>query len=619
MINSLKKNFYENLSLFYAVYFIIFILFLTTIAPIITTSSAATYWSDYQEKSFASGSGTSSDPYIITTPGQLYYFFSSNKNAYGKLGTTLDLSAHMWDSPEISTEKINLDGDGKSILNLQSNSIYCGLIGKNTNSNSEITFNNLTIKLKYSGSSSSQYGGGLVGYTDGTVNLNKCVADGTITASFSNFIGGFIGRANYLNATQCLNYVSMYVTDGNVGGICGYVNISATLKLCGNNGDLTTNKTYAGGLIANCGSLTVNECFNYGIITANNGYVGGLFGSVTSSSDYTLTDVYNSGIITGNYAGGLIAFSNKKVTLNNAYNSGDVVSQQNITPTKYVDNGTHNIGMNFTGFGEMSIPQSSNVNKNESIAETYDTGGTAEYYIQPYISNIVYDKYAADVSLLNQKDKIAKKTNTYSIEPSCLENNFSKTITFSLNVDITLEGVSGSTKKVYKDCQFEVPVLTMDILACNSVIHPPNSQFQGQIDIECDGYQLSDCKTPDGIWLTQYLFDKYIFSGNSNNRVASVKNIYFVGVRVGVYGNNVYRVVPLMLFRLQMYDDYNNRVWWADYVSIVDYDYCDITYNTVKEKYYTADYIKTVNFGDNFAVNENINGGMPYLKNFYWQ
>ena len=611
MINSLKKNFYENLSLFYAVYFIIFILFLTTIAPIITTSSATTYWSNYQEKSFASGSGTSSDPYIITTPGQLYYFFSSNKNAYGKLGTTLDLSAHMWDSPEISTEKINLDGDGKSILNLQSNSIYCGLIGKNTNSNSEITFNNLTIKLKYSGSSSSQYGGGLVGYTDGTVNLNKCVADGTITASFSNFIGGFIGRANYLNATQCLNYVSMYVTDGNVGGICGYVNISATLKLCGNNGDLTTNKTYAGGLIANCGSLTVNECFNSGIITANNGYVGGLFGSVTSSSNYTLTDVYNSGIITGNYAGGLIAFSNKKVTLNNAYNTGDVVSTKNTGVTyaeKTLDGVVNNQRRFILDGSTISNIYNSNISidNDKNLAETYGTGGGGEnedFYLFEVIKKIRYVDFIYDVSLVNGKNKILSKNNVYSVKPS----SYDETTTNQIGIYVGFCGVNGSYYREKSPVIYNLNSASGEVqkFALFSVSAGSST-----------GYVID--KDDHNLWWTFWGYNYNSYQYNKANVV------HMHGIAIEKNGNELV-FSPVMHV---LYSQFNGSGYYLgskEGIFVLDEEYqwgkyrCDIPEIPKEQTYYDKDYIKSNNFGNNFAVNENINGGMPYLKNFYWQ
>ncbi len=629
MIKNLRLNFYKNFSFLYAVYFIIVILFATTLVPIISTSSATTYWSANKETTFAGGSGTSFDPYIITTGGQLYYFVSA-KGGYGKLGTTIDLSAHTWDSPTITKSILYLDGDGKSILNLNSDSVYGGFIGKVNNSNSIITLKNLTINVKLNNSTSSASSvGAFVGETNGKIVLDKCVATGTIDGKYKN-TGGFVGIiTNTIEATDCLNYVniSTTTTNYNVGGIIGYSN-SATLNNCGNNGNIIYNNTSiyygkCGGILGYCNNVTISQCFNTGNINCSYGYAGGLAGALYNSKTFEIKDAYNTGKISGTYAGGLVGYSQSTINLTNIYNSGDVVSQQNITPTKFVDNNSYNIGMNFKGYGETSIPQNANTNGN-SIAQPYDTGGSTSYYIQPYITDIEYDKYAADVSLLNQRNKIGKKTNVYSIEPSCLKNNFSKTITFSLNVNRTLEGVSGSSKEVFDVCEFEVPVLTKDIFACNSIIHPPNSQFQGYIDIECDSiYWISEsCSTPNEILLSQYIFVKNIFSGNYNNRIDSVHDIILVGARVGnvsSFDQTVYRIVPLLLFRIQMYDDYNNRVWWADYVPIIDYYYCDIEYSVDTETYYSVSQIKSANLGDNFAIDENINGGMPYLKNFYWQ
>ena len=152
----LKHNFYKNFSFFYAIYFLIVILFATTLVPIITTSSATTYWSSYKDRIWL-GDGSEENPYIITTPGQLYYF--SIVGGHGKLGTTLDLSAHYWDSPTFIGTFLSLDGDGKSILNLtfSSNSIYCGLIGYTNAKSVTIKFSNLSIDVGFSSATTGSY------------------------------------------------------------------------------------------------------------------------------------------------------------------------------------------------------------------------------------------------------------------------------------------------------------------------------------------------------------------------------------------------------------------------------------------------------------------------------
>ena len=411
----------------------------------------------------------------------------------------------------------------------------------------------------------------------------------------------------------------MNVKDGNVGGICGYVYTSATLKLCGNNGDLSTDKSYAGGLISLCYSLNASECFNSGIITASKGYAGGLFGYVSSSSNYTLTDVYNSGKITGNYAGGLIAFSNKKVTLNNAYNTGDVVSQQNITPTKYGMSDEINYVTN-KSLKVRGKDVFTNKSSNSGIkVEQYTTGGSEIDYNLNIIYSYNYDMYCADVSFVNNYMNISKKTNCYSVNPNDMTYLSWDSGPTEMNIGVQTQINNTTQQKMLKTFTFDRQEINSNK---NLIVFEPKltTNTKGVVNVECDGPEILDVnQTLDYNYtnLSRLILEKYI-PYNFNNW--QLYGIYVIGVTLIKQGN-FFELVPLILFWYEIQESgwENRQPFKIEYVGLKEWGERVISFNVVNPQYYTVSQIKSANLGDNFAVNENINGGMPYLKNFYWQ
>ena len=80
-------------------------------------------WSDYAASSFAGGSGTSADPYLIETAGQLVYMAQQTSTSkYYKLMADIDLAAHEWVT--YSWHRTNtLDGNDHTISNMTQKSI----------------------------------------------------------------------------------------------------------------------------------------------------------------------------------------------------------------------------------------------------------------------------------------------------------------------------------------------------------------------------------------------------------------------------------------------------------------------------------------------------------------
>ena len=288
---------------------------------------------------YAGGSGTELDPYLIETPQQLaglsaYIFYNQTSgtsithfdDVYFKQTKDIDLSAYYW--LPIGTSGTLFAGN------------YDG-------GNFEITgIRNFQLdKVEYEDYYSS---GGLFGGIQNAVIQNVIVADSEIRGSGD--IGAIVNRGSG-TIINCVNLSSVEGSGSYVGGIIGSLssmsggNGSFSVINCRNEGNVIMRPSlmgnvYVGGV---AGSATVINCVNTGTIqnfgTSNIDYVGGIAGSGTvrsSVNEGTVTSTttaggiigsgsvynsYNSGTITGDYAGGIIGYDG---TVENCYNLGDV-------------------------------------------------------------------------------------------------------------------------------------------------------------------------------------------------------------------------------------------------------------------------------------------------------
>jgi hypothetical protein len=125
---------------------------------------------------------------------------------------------------------------------------------------------------------SSDYAGGLVGYSISSGNLNKCYSICQVKGN--NYVGGLIG---YNNSTIANCY--------NLGGVKGYQNIGGiigsnygTISNCFSNGAVTGTANIGGAFGINNG--TINNCL-WDIETSGNSYSSGGFGKTnTQMQDY---------------------------------------------------------------------------------------------------------------------------------------------------------------------------------------------------------------------------------------------------------------------------------------------------------------------------------------------
>ena len=263
------------------------------------------------------GSGTASDPYLISSAEELAglaYLTNiststtyNNNDVYYLQTADIDVSAYWWDAIGTSSSSTyyfqgHYDGDGHTV-----SGIYTP-----------------------AGSDSTYSYQGLFGYVYGASSTNRAEISnvGVINSNIQGYqyVGGIAGRAYYANITNCYNTSSVTGSYQFIGGVVGY-NSSSTVTNSYNTGSVTGSSSYVGGVVGcNAASSTVSNSYNTGDVTSTytgmNGYVGGVVGYNSS----TITNSYNTGDVTASSqrVGGVVGqnFS----TVENCYYGGSCSS-----------------------------------------------------------------------------------------------------------------------------------------------------------------------------------------------------------------------------------------------------------------------------------------------------
>lgn len=303
------------------------------------------------------GSGTSGDPFVLSTFAELELIGSSTTYSlakYYKLGADIDASPTQdpgynggagWLPRGTSSVAFTggFDGNGYAISGLYINrptSNEIGLFGRARG----IINNVLLTKSGGNGSITGQnYVGGVVGYyydggtlTNNTVEIDVTgviyvggifggtrnatsvhtvtgnVFNGTVTGT-TNYVGGIAGRNIMYHASSTMNHNTVngnVVGGGNyIGGICGYIRRDCSYNVVSSEATITSAPTsdYVGGIFgSNDYTITAhyNECY---ADVSGQDYVGGVFGYASNSNnatDYINYNVVHANISGRNYVGG---------------------------------------------------------------------------------------------------------------------------------------------------------------------------------------------------------------------------------------------------------------------------------------------------------------------------
>ena len=203
------------------------------------------YWSDsgIRATSFAGGSGTSSSPYLISTPAQLGYLCylinsstsSSYKSKYYKVTANLDMSDNKWIPIGYASNSYSFtgtfDGDGYWINYLTVEGSYsgAGLFGYISSSCNIKNIKLESPEFTLSGSSAT-YSGFIAGYSNTSNISNIHISSGWLKSSntTTNYIGGIVGM-DYNPTTITDVYLDSCTiettsTSHRIGGITGWTN-----------------------------------------------------------------------------------------------------------------------------------------------------------------------------------------------------------------------------------------------------------------------------------------------------------------------------------------------------------------------------------------------------------
>lgn len=287
------------------------------------SEAPAPVWDGTKSSSFAGGSGTFADPYLIKTGGQLLHIMDINTtNTYFVLKNNIDLNNYNWRPFEMLG---TFDGAGFTINNLkiERDEYKVGLFSE-AHIVKDLTIKGVQINSNKAGSGNDCIGalaGKLSSIMSGSSvnNVNVILTEGSyIKGNYANVGGivGYIGPVITIENCSVESESDDFVILGNrgVGGIVGsavapspnWNNGNPNIINCHVKANIAGSDLVGG--VVGTGDSNVTNCSYTGKIKAVN-YVGGIVGSQGGEVG-TITACKVVGDIEGiSYVGGLIGYN----------------------------------------------------------------------------------------------------------------------------------------------------------------------------------------------------------------------------------------------------------------------------------------------------------------------
>lgn len=250
-----------------------------------TQTTGTDIWDGQIAESFAGGSGSKFDPYIIKTGGQLLLMKNVAESAYFKMESDINLNNKNWLPFDFGG---SLDGNGHTIYNLR--------VARDTDNQ------------------------GLFSDLSGSVE-NLKINGVDIQASGSSCIGGLAGVANNATIQNCeIYYNSALLGNEHVGGIVGKTSKNLNIKNCrvnSNESGCIKGNRYVGGIVGYIAEYSTDNVFfsnNHAQINLEGGIlIGGCFGGVYGAEHDFIQCSYKGNIkgegAIGGIAGSLAAYN----------------------------------------------------------------------------------------------------------------------------------------------------------------------------------------------------------------------------------------------------------------------------------------------------------------------
>ncbi|MGN0688324.1 MAG: chitobiase/beta-hexosaminidase C-terminal domain-containing protein, partial [Oscillospiraceae bacterium] len=288
-----------------------------------------------------SGSGTSSDPYIITNKAELYWlasktYFHAKLDAdivvnAGVLDSNGDLNSGTFDEwPGLKVSSGSFDGGNHTIKGIIVKQPTLDNQGFITGSYNDGIFQGEVKNLKIADSyiEGNNNVGGICGDNWGGI-VSDCSFDGTVIGNTN--VAGICGlvqlQVSNNNVEKCIN-TGKVSGSKRVGGIVGWADCLVKVDKCVNKGKIS-GTDHIGGIAGNSLQSLVKECWNEGEITGTN-YVAGIVGyeSSKSSLGIGIRNCYNIGKISGDdFVAGIVAMVEE---VEYCYNIGEVTGNNHV-------------------------------------------------------------------------------------------------------------------------------------------------------------------------------------------------------------------------------------------------------------------------------------------------
>lgn len=377
------------------------------------------------------GDGSESNPYQITSAGELYWFAdyvnAGNSSACAKLMNDIIVNENVIVNGALNSDTSEFvawtpigvrvgastkvfsgtfDGGNYTISGLYDSAAsgYQGLIGFMESG----TVKNVTVANSYFSGTTNI--GAVVGCygTEGVSTVTNCHNVGSIVIASDYYVGGIVG-GQYAPATSHAQIVvsycsnSGYVTGAQfyVGGIIGYAEYfseGTAISNCTNTGTITCTSTsrsqgtggiagYFGG--SSAAKVEIVDCTNSGTIQITEGGKQDYMGGIIGCNNYGhISACNNTGTISGyQYVGGIVGSSGGTVSKCSNTGSvsgtdagiGGIAGRNSGTVTACTNNGSVQGGRHIGGIVGSGAGVSGCTNTGNITSNTYGAGGVIGY------------------------------------------------------------------------------------------------------------------------------------------------------------------------------------------------------------------------------------------------
>ena len=171
--------------------------------------------------------------------------------------------------------------------------------------------------------------GGIVGFSEVNVTLNRVTNTGVISASGKAKVGGLVGQvSSIVTVSNSLNSGTVFSSDSS-GGIIGWIVDSSRVRIFSstNQGFLQSSGVRVAGFVGGSGTnvqVAIHDSTNSADVYAMGSNVAGVIGSADTGTIVTLSNVINTGEITGSERVAGLAGSMQSISVDNSHNSGQI-------------------------------------------------------------------------------------------------------------------------------------------------------------------------------------------------------------------------------------------------------------------------------------------------------